>query len=98
MREKKLKEILAKVKSFPTMPGAGAKMLALLQEQEPELTEIEEILRYDPGLTANVLKLANSAYFGIPSKNRFPETGGHSAGFEASHPVGGRILRECSDG
>jgi putative nucleotidyltransferase with HDIG domain len=68
MREKKLKEILAEVKSFPTMPGAGVKMLSLLQEQDPELTKIEEILRYDPGLTANVLKLANSAYFGIPSK------------------------------
>lgn len=68
MSDKKINEILAKVKSFPTMPGAGAKMLALLQEQDPELTEIEEVLRYDPGLTANVLKLANSAYFGIPSK------------------------------
>ena len=30
MKDKKIKEILAKVKSFPTMPGAGAKMLALL--------------------------------------------------------------------
>ncbi len=50
------------------MPGAGAKMLSLLEEPDTEISEIEEILRYDPGLTANVLKLANSAYFGIPSK------------------------------
>jgi putative nucleotidyltransferase with HDIG domain len=50
------------------MPGAGARMLALLQEQDTKVSEIEEILRYDPGLTANVLKLANSAYFGVPSK------------------------------
>jgi putative nucleotidyltransferase with HDIG domain len=50
------------------MPGAGARMLALLQEQDAKVAEIEEILRYDPGLTANVLKLANSAYFGVPSK------------------------------
>lgn len=50
------------------MPGAGAKMLSLLEGPDTTVTEIEEILRYDPGLTANVLKLANSAYFGIPSK------------------------------
>lgn len=68
MRDTKLNEILSKVKSFPTMPGAGAKMLSLLEEPDTTLTEIEDTLRYDPGLTANVLKLANSAYFGIPSQ------------------------------
>lgn len=68
MKDTKLNVILGRVKSFPTMPGAGAKMLALLQEPDTTVSEIEEILRYDPGLTANVLKLANSAYFGIPSK------------------------------
>lgn len=68
MKDTKLNEILSKVKSFPTMPGAGTKMLSLLEEPDTTVSEIEEILRYDPGLTANVLKLANSAYFGIPSK------------------------------
>ena len=68
MRDTKLNEILSEVKSFPTMPGAGAKMLSLLEEPDATVSEIEEILRYDPGLTANVLKLANSAYFGMPSK------------------------------
>jgi putative nucleotidyltransferase with HDIG domain len=68
MRDKKLKEILAKVDSFPAMPDAGTKLLVLLEEPDNAVSEIEEILRYDPGLTANVLKLANSAYFGIPSK------------------------------
>lgn len=68
MRDTNLNMILGRVKSFPTMPGAGAKMLALLQEPDTTVSEIEDILRYDPGLTANVLKLANSAYFGIPSK------------------------------
>jgi putative nucleotidyltransferase with HDIG domain len=68
MRELKLNEILSKVKSFPTMPGAGLKMLALLEEADTSVSEIKEVLRFDPGLTANILKLANSAYFGIPSK------------------------------
>ncbi|MGD9043115.1 MAG: HDOD domain-containing protein [Desulfobacterales bacterium] len=68
MDDTKLIEILAKVKSFPTMPEAGTKLLAVLEQPETEIHEIEEILRYDPGLTANILKLANSAYFGIPSK------------------------------
>ena len=68
MDEKKLNQILSKVKAFPTMPEAGTRMLGVLEKPDTEISEIEEILRYDPGLTANILKLANSAYFGIPSK------------------------------
>ena len=68
MNETILNQILLKVKSFPTMPEAGAKMLGVLEEPDTEISDIKEILRYDPGLTANILKLANSAYFGIPSK------------------------------
>ena len=68
MNDTKLNQILSKVKSIPTMPEAGTKMLSLLEEPDTEISEIEESLRYDPGLTANILKLANSAYFGIPSK------------------------------
>jgi putative nucleotidyltransferase with HDIG domain len=34
------------------------------------IEEIENVLRFDPGLAANVLRLANSAYFGMPTKVR----------------------------
>ena len=68
MNDTKLNQILSKVKAFPTMPEAGAKMLSLLEGPDTEISEIEEVLRYDPGLTANILKLANSAYFGIPAR------------------------------
>ena len=53
---------------FPGMPGAAVKLLALVDDPDVSVDRIEGILRYDPGLTANLLKLANSAYFGIPSK------------------------------
>ncbi|MBW2411193.1 MAG: HDOD domain-containing protein [Deltaproteobacteria bacterium] len=68
MENAKLEKILSKVDSFPSMPAAGSKLLCLLEEQDVSISEVEDILRYDPGLTANVLKLANSAYFGIPSR------------------------------
>ena len=50
------------------MPATGAKMLKMLEDPETRVDEIEDVLRHDPGLTGNVLRLANSAYFGIPSK------------------------------
>ena len=68
MENTKLEKILSKVENFPSMPATGSRLLALLEEQEVSVDEVEDVLRYDPGLTANVLKLANSAYFGIPAR------------------------------
>ena len=61
-------KIEAAVNSFPGMPGTAVKLLGLIDDPAMRVSQIEEILRQDPGLTANVLRLANSAYFGIPSK------------------------------
>jgi len=64
----KLKDAASILKSFPSMPGAAVKLLALIDDPDMSVSQIEAILRHDAGLTANLLKLANSAYFGIPSK------------------------------
>jgi putative nucleotidyltransferase with HDIG domain len=61
-------KIMEKVSSFPSMPRAGIKLRALLAEEDVSIDEIEGILRHDPGLATNVLRLANSAYFGLPTK------------------------------
>ena len=66
--DKILGKILLSVSSFPSMPKAGVKLMTLLEEKDVSLDKIEKILNRDPGLTVNVLKLANSSYFGIPSK------------------------------
>lgn len=68
MKQTKLLNILAKVKSFPSMPKAAAKLLKLLDNPDATAAQIEQILRYDAGLTANLLKLTNSVYFGLPCK------------------------------
>ena len=68
MKHANVEDIITKVQSFPSMPATGAKMLRMLQNPETTVDEIEDVLRRDPGLTGNVLKLANSAYFGIPSR------------------------------
>lgn len=68
MNQKELKLILEDVKSFPSMPAAAMKLLSLLKDENTSNNQIEQILRYEPGLTANILKLTNSAYFGLPNK------------------------------
>ena len=68
MKQTILDDIMAKVESFPSMPGAATKLLTVLDDPDISPTQIEEIIRLDPGITANILKLTNSAYFGFASK------------------------------
>jgi len=60
--------IRMEVSSFPSMPKAAVKLRAVLKEDDVSIIEIENILRQDPGLSTNVLRLANSAFFGVSSK------------------------------
>jgi putative nucleotidyltransferase with HDIG domain len=39
--------------------------MALLDDPDSSAAQIEDVLRYDAGLTANILRLSNSAYFGM---------------------------------
>ena len=61
-------DIISDIKSFPSMSGAALKVLKLVDDPNSTASEIEEILRYEPSITANILKLTNSAYFGVPTK------------------------------
>ena len=67
MHEERIRRIMSHVKSFPGMPVTASRLLPLLRDTDSSTSEIEDILKYDPGLTANILKLANSAYFGLSS-------------------------------
>lgn len=50
------------------MPAAALKLLTLLKDENTSNVQIEQILRYEPSLTANILKMTNSAFFGLPKK------------------------------
>ncbi len=68
MKQGKKREIISRMNSFPSMSGIAAKVLRLLDDPDASADQVEQLLKQDPSLTANLLKLTNSAYFGIPSK------------------------------
>ena len=68
MKADLLKNILEKVDAFPSIPGSAVKLLELMDQADVSFKDIEDVLRMDPGLTANILKLTNSAYFGLPTR------------------------------
>ncbi len=51
---------------LPSFPKVVQKALAMLDDSDTTMEQLAEILKYDPSLTANILKLTNSAHFGLP--------------------------------
>jgi len=63
-----LENILQSIKHLPPVPTVIQKALSLLMNQEVSASKIVEVIQYDQALTANVLKICNSAYFGLSRK------------------------------
>ncbi len=59
-------EILAHIPDIPSLPTSAVEVIRLVQSPNSSMTEIMSAIEYDPALTAEVLRLANSAYFAGP--------------------------------
>jgi len=65
-----LKEVLAKNIKLPACPGVTAKLAPLLAQADCEGDKVSKIVSSDPSLTTQVLKVANSAFYGMPRRLR----------------------------
>lgn len=64
MNNTDIKEIIVNaIHAFPAMSTSATKALQLLSNPGADAVEVEQVIKIDPGLTANILKIANSAYF-----------------------------------
>jgi HD-like signal output (HDOD) protein len=56
------------IDQFPGMPPMCRHLIVYLDDPEADFKIITDLVKYDPGLTADILKFANSAYFGAMQK------------------------------
>ncbi len=58
-------QILQIIRDVPALPTVAVEVQKLLSDKDMDFRKLVEKIKYDPGLTANILSLANSAYFGF---------------------------------
>jgi two-component system cell cycle response regulator len=61
----KIEEILKGSDKLPTLPGIAMKILEIVRDEDTNLQEIADVLSTDPPLSAQVLKLINSPFYGV---------------------------------
>ncbi len=61
-------EILMMAKAVPPFPKVAHRVLAMLDDPSVKAADLAEIIQYDAAITANILKICNSALFGLHRK------------------------------
>ena len=57
--------VIASVKNLPSLPIVAVKIIQQIKREKLSNNELAEIISYDPALTAKILKIANSSFYGI---------------------------------
>ena len=61
-------ELLQQIKSLKPIPAVVNQILEAAEDPNSSMEDIAKVILYDPSTTATVLKMCNSAYFGLPTK------------------------------
>lgn len=72
LSNKKLVETVTGIKRLPSLPRLYNMMITELQSPSTSLKKIGDIISQDVAMTAKILQLVNSAFFGLPQKVSSP--------------------------
>ncbi len=61
-------EVLALIRHVPPFPKVAGRVMELIKNPDVTAAQLAEVIQFDPVITANVLKICNASYFGLPRK------------------------------
>ncbi len=69
MENKAIWETLEKIRDLPTLPSVYFKVNQLLKDKQASLENVARVIEVDPAMTSSILRLVNSAFYGMRSKS-----------------------------
>ncbi|MEM9353019.1 MAG: response regulator [Planctomycetota bacterium] len=66
LNSEEVKGLVTRMDSLPSLPDIYLELVALLRDEEASIQDVGELIAEDVGMTAKVLQLVNSSFFGLP--------------------------------
>jgi len=63
-----LRETVARLNGIATLPEVTAKIIATVEDPKSSAALLNKIVSHDPALVARILKVVNSAFYGLPGQ------------------------------
>ncbi len=60
-----VKTLVARINKLPTLPATYQKLVECLKRPNADMDDVAQIIARDPSMSARLLKVVNSAYFGL---------------------------------
>ncbi|PID28765.1 MAG: hypothetical protein CSB55_03180 [Candidatus Cloacimonadota bacterium] len=64
----KIQKITQYIQTLPVLPAVMSKLLDLFHDPDTSASDIEKLVSSEPALSAKILKLANSSFYGCPNE------------------------------
>ena len=68
LHDQKLKAFIGRMGRLPSLPSLYAEIMEKLHDPEVATQELTSVIARDLGMTAKILQLINSAFFGVPQR------------------------------
>jgi len=72
LKDDKLRGLAGKMRTLPSFPALYLEIIREIESPNSSMQGIAKIVAQDPGITAKILQVANSAAFGLPEKVNDP--------------------------
>ncbi|BDU73897.1 response regulator [Mesoterricola silvestris] len=82
LRSDEIRRVLGGISHLPVLPAAYQEIQALLAIEATTVEDLGRVVEKDPGMTGNILKLVNSAYFGLRQRVSDPAEAVAFLGFD----------------
>ena len=66
--EQMMEQILRRVGDIPPLPVIATKILSMINDPDLDVDDLVSVIEKDQGLTARILRVSNSAFFGLSRK------------------------------
>lgn len=63
-----IKELIREIDNLTPIPAVVNQIMAVYENPGSSMEDIAEIIQYDPMITANILRMCNSAFYGLPRR------------------------------
>jgi putative nucleotidyltransferase with HDIG domain len=78
-----IKKIVSQIESLPSLPSIYTEIMAEMQSDDPSIKNLGAIIGRDVSMTAKILQVVNSVFFGLPQKISSPQQAVILLGLEA---------------
>ena len=73
LEDDSIKRIVSQTETLPSLPAVYTEIIHELRSSDPSVKKVGEIISTDLGMTAKILQVVNSAFFGLVRKIRNPK-------------------------